>query len=1031
MLRSRSSRPAGRLPLTALLVPVVLGACGGAEGSAVCDDAVLESRSGAPLDSVFAAGVPASMGDSLWAEVRTGDEELTGVAPAARWEDGRVRVSVPLHPTWRREGGTVELAVTNGSATCPPRSFEIEPLPAAPGATEELLERAEGTLRAQAAVFGADLETLRTARADSLVAPLLPLAVAARTLDRLDTIPDGDGSSRVQETLDALVARSRAGVALVGLGAQAVQVKRQIERREASTARRLPPSPPSRSRIRQSAPRPVLASLGPSARPRPPSPARSAGRAIRQAAGQDVRDHVLGFDEVTCEGDWSAPIRYPPDFRDPSAWYLDKWMTLATIGAIGTMPGVVEYLDGAINALGAGGLIFSGLAQYTGEPVMSRSVGAGYVKAALALEISRMLHEAWAKLLPRRFVPGSFEIDLAPMVLAEDDSTSARWETITVSARSRGWQMDEEVAGFLLNRLPGEVDDLVGEAPSAAVEASAEFMSAIVGEMKARIADEATLEEKNVFCVPAQTFGPVNVSDSAWSVVEVVRGGAFEEVDRHTYRPVAVGETRLRAHTHPDEFGGGPVEGRELTLEVRPIEVRVEPTQKQVEPGQVERVQAEVLHAEDTGVEWTIEQGEGRIVQSPRQLASNLHEVTVRVPDPMQGAVVVKATSTADRSHLEGPVAERADWSRLQGEPVELAEACRGEVMERTAAESALPMPFMAKAGAFDPSKLQRPGRGSMEITGLVDDGGTACTHHVAAYGSGAAFPFMGGQGQGGEMSETVEELRGLAKEMMEEEGGDSAAIARGRELMGPGSSDDVETVIQVYSPNGRIWQTGTLVVPRLTEHVRLGGWQSNAATLVNIQLRGTSPQEVEAGRTYEAVAETGEVEAGIESDSPVTPTFQAFYTWWNGDVVGVPWSSPEAKRVCEKANQQLEEAGVAEYLAQGRLRDCRYQGYAFEGVTRRVTGRMKGTVTVDSISGERVYGRFDLSGTGELLEERYEFSRNRDGRVTGDRQVDERTESGPIRMSGEFRAPNHTANLGRLVGLQTVVIPSGGSRQE
>jgi hypothetical protein len=208
-----------------------------------------------------------------------------------------------------------------------------------------------------------------------------------------------------------------------------------------------------------------------------------------------------------------------------------------------------------------------------------------------------------------------------------------------------------------------------------------------------------------------------------------------------------------------------------------------------------------------------------------------------------------------------------------------------------------------------------------------------------------------------------------------------------------------------------------------------LGGWRSNAATLINIQLRDTPPGEVRAGETYDAVAETGSMEEGMKSDARVVPTVRAFYTWWRGNVVGVPWDAPRARQACEEANASLEKAGVAEHLAQGRIQDCRYAGYAFEGTTRRVTGRLEGTVTIDSIAGERVHGRFDLRGSGELHEERREFTRNQEGQVTGDREVDERTESGPIEVNGTFRAPNHTANLGRIVGMQTVVIPSGASR--
>lgn len=674
-------------------------------------------------------------------------------------------------------------------------------------------------------------------------------------------------------------------------------------------------------------------------------------------------------------------------------------------------------------------------------------------EAAMAVWASDMIMGMLADVLPSKLT--DLRVRAAPRVFEEDQDEEGRILRIDVVATSNGHSFDQDIADTALQALlmgnSALKERMVQGMPELAGAAN-EAIDFIQGEILGRALSGSTGGSGAIYIRPETWIA--DARHPRWSEVHPIgRHRAVRMTGYHSYRPVDVGTSRLLVFTKPTTASPQQVQRRgwaaaflgvfgfqqlrdTVEVEVERISVEMDPAWKKVGPGESVTVKAEVLDAQDPGVAWSVLQGGAEIVELVRDGRVSTAEVVI--PDPMQGRVLVKATSTADRSHLRTGRIERAGVSRLHDEEIDVADVCTPGAMEWTVAQARSSPVGMVGAGVFDPSGTQTPGDGSIRFSGLVDDQGVGCSHHVAAYVRAGTLPFMGGGGAAalGEMKEQAARLERLARQAAGGDGdpaGDAEegraalldSLAEGRALAGPDSADAHDVVFQVYSPNGHIWQMGVLAAPRLTEHTLLGGWRSNAAALLSIQLPGTTAHDLEAGGRYDAVAVTGPLEDGMKGTSPVTPTARVFYTRWSGDLEPVPWDHEEDRRNCLRARQMMEQMDVSEHLVGAGKSDCSFETYAFEGVTRTVTGRLEGTVVVDSVTSDYLRGRFRLAGTGELLEKRYEIRRDGQGRVRGERRVHQETRAGPLEVQGGFRAPNRRSGLVRMAGLQTVVVPT------
>lgn len=339
------------------------------------------------------------------------------------------------------------------------------------------------------------------------------------------------------------------------------------------------------------------------------------------------------------------------------------------------------------------------------------------------------------------------------------------------------------------------------------------------------------------------------------------------------------------------------------------------------------------------------------------------------------------------------------------------------------------------QAGAFAGLGFPRPGRAQMELSGLINAGGASCARHILA----RANPTSGAQGQTQDVlrSQIMGVLNGLTSA-----GGDAKPKT---------AKASRHVVLQIYTPNIQIQQSGLLVdydnAPYA--HNGIGGWVPNGYANLILELPHTRPEDLRAGKRYPAVAHYG------------TATSGWLYRDWRGQYIPYyPKSGPgdqafiqgETALVQEEHNMMAKALtgypsmpGGSKGSSSGTLDDAPTvddvaRQYAFQGTQRYAYAPLlKGTVTIDRItrgslaggiaehaSRGVVAGHFDVHGTGKLRAERFvpDYDDNT-GHLDGDRQVGQHDSTGPLKISGQFLAPNFRPGV--IIGSvgQTVVVGS------
>jgi hypothetical protein len=219
-------RPALPLPpiLGAVLLLAALISCGQSTGpeeqqlgpytEVVCTGLTLSSTTGTTLDRIPIGSLPSSFDPPFAAALLDSDDKPVGLAYVREDESGTLNLHVPLHPSDPLEGGPVRLALTDGTRACAPVDLSIEPLPAAEGELAAVVDLLAAEVDAQAAVFGATGDELRTAPFDDLDPSLWPLAMAQAVIDGADNdgslraIADGGLGADVLDWTDRLLART-------------------------------------------------------------------------------------------------------------------------------------------------------------------------------------------------------------------------------------------------------------------------------------------------------------------------------------------------------------------------------------------------------------------------------------------------------------------------------------------------------------------------------------------------------------------------------------------------------------------------------------------------------------------------------------------------------------------------------------------------------------------------------------------------------------------------------------------------------
>ncbi|MFC4350444.1 Ig-like domain-containing protein [Fodinicurvata halophila] len=341
------------------------------------------------------------------------------------------------------------------------------------------------------------------------------------------------------------------------------------------------------------------------------------------------------------------------------------------------------------------------------------------------------------------------------------------------------------------------------------------------------------------------------------------------------------------------------------------------------------------------------------------------------------------------------------------------------------------------------------PGQAELTFSGLVKETGTACAQPVAALTSDGLL--MSGALSGAEAKSSVkaraEKLKKRAKDI---EGADNAddRIAALMELMGrsagearPGGGNDFDplnvlipedeqqrdVILEISSPNAFTLESGQLGNPIWVKHSGATGWDPHAASHFVIQLPGTTQDELQPGESYGAVA-LAPVD-GAEPDA--MPSLMAFYSSWEGrfqPFLERERANPEGADILDDIQRDFSLPDGMRGLNLARMARTG-EGLAFQGEVTLVGGRMDGEVHIHEITEGAVYGQLELSGSGLAEVQVHEFTYDREGKLDGSERTETRTRSGPIKLTGNFEAPNR-GSMVRMGYAAVTVDARGGERQ-
>ena len=101
-----------------------------------CGAVRLAAGSASPFERVPVDGLPVGFSPTA-AEVTAADVDAALLAPVVITPEGTARLRVPVHPSFRIDGGEVRVRIYDGANSCEEVAFTITPLPRAPGAMAE------------------------------------------------------------------------------------------------------------------------------------------------------------------------------------------------------------------------------------------------------------------------------------------------------------------------------------------------------------------------------------------------------------------------------------------------------------------------------------------------------------------------------------------------------------------------------------------------------------------------------------------------------------------------------------------------------------------------------------------------------------------------------------------------------------------------------------------------------------------------------------------------------------------------------
>ena len=332
-----------------------------------------------------------------------------------------------------------------------------------------------------------------------------------------------------------------------------------------------------------------------------------------------------------------------------------------------------------------------------------------------------------------------------------------------------------------------------------------------------------------------------------------------------------------------------------------------------------------------------------------------------------------------------------------------------------------------APGGSRSTENLVQPLPGTMRIEGIVTDGGTICTDPLGTnplqMESTTGAILEEAQEQARIYSQYADGLRmanpaGASPSRVEQPQINSAHEETLLEMSG-----ESDALIQVYSPNAMAWQTGISPInPLLYDHAGVGNWSAGSSANLVIRVLGKTPQQLEVGETYSAVAVQASPSGNVMPVLEVPTPYSTLYTRWTGSKQAPPQTPEVLAFLAQMRAAGLDDAMMKMYE----------QARVFEGTTETVFlngNPVTGTVTITEklphgSIGSTVRGSFTLVGLVSRYIQRYVFVYDRNGTLDGQKLESEMTTGGSLTITGTFNAPavevvyrpnrpiSHTANV-------------------
>ncbi len=498
-----------------------------------------------PLGTVTLTGVAADGSADLELWIRTPNGDVA--VPLYVGETG-ARFSAPMHPASPREGGPMELYVARGDERGSLLSLDVGSLDDAPGAWNEFVDAFVDAIDRRAQTFGTSFSELQATDFNDVEPLLQPLKLAQAYAD-----DGGDSDLESFYTYGELTDDDRS--MLDALTAQAGLIDLVNETDEAG-------------------------GIGPASSTNPGSTVQTL--AMTNAAVPQVSR--LMVQSANCRA---------PGLSIAGAQDLSDKMRATQANNIEPGSGERKVLDAIGTVTTVGGFV-------PGVGWVVAGFGAGFIGYEAYLNATTSMYPSIFTKLTAELIDDKF---------AEDFQAPSGWNEVMVTARSRGWSADADIAKTLLAGASAVTSGLGNVAKLNVVQGVALDASLYLRDNTANAAVRRAGGFIN-FCPEEWT---VDVRGLPWSSGRFVQKLFSVDSDEQTFEPIETDlnlpvEDTLKIEVESSQFGRAHVEEAHL-ISVKPISLDSVQTIDVDNPGDYVDIEVSIMNALDRKLDWVTDQG--------------------------------------------------------------------------------------------------------------------------------------------------------------------------------------------------------------------------------------------------------------------------------------------------------------------------------------------------------------------------------------------------------------------------------------